>query len=415
MKSSWNFYRKLEDLFGDSYYLLDLVGFEKNYDEFSESFKNIYPNFNIAYSYKTNYIPKVCQIVDQRGGYAEVVSGMEYNLAVQIGVTPSNILFNGPYKPKPILRTALLSGATVNLDSLSELGLVEEIAKENPDQKINVGIRCNFDIGTNNVSRFGIDVESKILDEVFNRLAKIKNCCLRGLHCHFSTTAKNVETYTERTRKMLDLSDKYFGENYPQFIDIGGGFFSKMPPKLREQFRGPVPTYQDYAGAIAQLFAEKYPDGAGPELILEPGMAISSDIMKFVAKVLDIKTIRYRKVALVAGSIQNLKQQTNSSKNLPMSVLGQHTNPNSKSNNDNKVDIVGYTCLENDVLYRDYSGDIEVDDYVIFENIGAYSIVFKPPFINPSPPIIAYDPNKESADVIKRQEEYTDIFATYTF
>ena len=60
--------------YGDAFYLLDSEQFKKNFQELKESFGKIYPKFNIAYSYKTNYTPKFCRLINEMGGYAEVVS-----------------------------------------------------------------------------------------------------------------------------------------------------------------------------------------------------------------------------------------------------------------------------------------------------------------------------------------------------
>ena len=78
----------LRNEYGDAFYLLDSERFKENYLELREAFSAIYSNFNIAYSYKTNYTPKLCKIVNELGGYAEVVSEMEAELAIKCGVQP---------------------------------------------------------------------------------------------------------------------------------------------------------------------------------------------------------------------------------------------------------------------------------------------------------------------------------------
>ena len=74
------------------------------------SFKLYYPNTNIAYSYKTNYIPRFCKIVNEHGGFAEVVSDMELQIALNSGVQHKHIFFNGPYKSKEAMEKLLLGG-----------------------------------------------------------------------------------------------------------------------------------------------------------------------------------------------------------------------------------------------------------------------------------------------------------------
>jgi hypothetical protein len=52
-------------------------------------------------------------------------------------------------------------------------------------------------------------------------------------------------------------------------------------------------------------------------------------------------------------------------------------------------DIVGSSCMESDCLYRGYQGELKPGDYVVFDNVGAYTNVLRPPFINPAPPILS--------------------------
>ena len=82
----------LRSNYGDAFYLLDSDQFISNFNELKETFTHIYPHFNIAYSYKTNYTPKFCRIVKDLGGYAEVVSEMELEIAKRIGCDANKII-----------------------------------------------------------------------------------------------------------------------------------------------------------------------------------------------------------------------------------------------------------------------------------------------------------------------------------
>ena len=54
--------------FGESFYLLDREQIRRNYERMLYAFRNIYQNTAIAYSYKTNYIPKICKLINGLGG-----------------------------------------------------------------------------------------------------------------------------------------------------------------------------------------------------------------------------------------------------------------------------------------------------------------------------------------------------------
>lgn len=134
---------KLRAEYGDAFYLLDSEQYQTNFLELRDTFRSIYPNFNIAYSYKTNYTPKFCKIVDQLGGYAEVVSEMEMEIALRCGVKHQRIIWNGPVKNPQKLEEFLVAGGTDNIDSLDELEIVKGIVERHPNTTIHLGIRCN--------------------------------------------------------------------------------------------------------------------------------------------------------------------------------------------------------------------------------------------------------------------------------
>ena len=67
MNINFGILNNLATEYGDSYYLLDSDTFRKNFRELKAAFSEIYSKFNIAYSYKTNYTPKLCKIVNELG------------------------------------------------------------------------------------------------------------------------------------------------------------------------------------------------------------------------------------------------------------------------------------------------------------------------------------------------------------
>lgn len=413
MKLDWQRLDRLSRRFGDSFYLLDLEAFKTNWNEFLGSVRQIYPKSNFAYSYKTNYIPRLCRLVNEWAGYAEVVSHMEFDLARRIDVPPCNILYNGPYKRVPDIKAALISGAVLNLDAFYEIDIIRSLAAKHPGHSFRIGFRCNFDIGSPERSRFGFDAETGQLALAVSRIREIENCRIAGIQCHFLTPRRSLADYSRIARTMIRIAARQF-EGIPlDFIDIGGGFMSRMSGFLKKQFPFPVPVYTEYADAVAPHFAEAFPGGTGPELILEPGISVTADIMKFAARVIDIKQIGNQLSALVSGSIYNIKP-TKSLRNLPMTL---HRKPGGTGDlpTGRPMNIVGYTCMEDDILFHDCEESIDPGDFAVFDNVGAYTVVLKPPFIMPCPPILGCGSDPESVETVKQQENMTDVFRTYTF
>lgn len=408
MKLDYNTLNELVITLGDSFYILDIEKFSENYKKFKEAFCNFYPKTEIAYSYKTNYIPLICKTVNSEGGYAEVVSGMEYDLAMKIGVNPRKVIVNGPYKPIVDLERFLLNGSIVNLDSYTEADALKAIVCNHPEKVFNIGIRCNFDIGTGSKSRFGFDTESKDFYKLVEELTGYKNINLQNLHCHFPN--RDPKYFNQRVDNMIKIYRKIYKNGQPQMIDIGGGLGGNISDFVRKQLPYEVADYSDYASIIAKKFNREFEkDEVKPKLVLEPGTAIVADTLTFICRVVDIKEIRGSFIATTSGSKVNFNPMA-STVNLPINVYGQN-----KPNKDfyNSIDISGYTCMEGDYLHKGYKGAIDIGDFVEVDNVGSYSIVNKPPFILPNVPIITL--YNGQVKVLKREEDFGYIFQTYSF
>ena len=337
---------------------------------------------------------------------------MEYNLAQRIGILSKNIIFNGPCKTSFDVQQALLDDATLNIDSPHEINSILKTAELYPDRQFRVGIRCNLQSIKTTKSRFGFDVQEKDFIKAFDRINSTKNCRISGLHCHFISEERSPEFYSEVSLQMISLAREFFPDTSPDFINIGGGFFSNMRESFKKQFSFSIPTFEEYASAIAPHFKKAFPGNNSPKLVIEPGLAIVADTMKFAARVIDIKKVQKRWIALLSGSIYNIKP-TKSNRNLPIAILSNTDNLPEKTNQ--LFDLTGYTCMEDDIMFSGYKGDLKIGDYVLFDNVGAYTIGLKPPFISPGPAVLYIESDNDDFQLAKKPENFDDIFSTYVF
>lgn len=402
-----NLIKALAKEYGDAFYILDTERFKENFLNLKAAFSSIYPNFNIAYSYKTNYIPRLCGIINELGGLAEVVSDMEAEIALRMGVKPADIIWNGPYKNPLSVEKLLLKGVTVNIDSEYELALIKGIAMKHSSEKLNLGIRCNFDVNDNVVSRFGIDTDSELFKEALSFVKNTENVYFAGLQCHFA--ARSIKVWGDKVKGMLNVLREY--EICPDRIDLGGGLFGYMPESLKAQFDSDIPGFEEYAKVVATPIAEYFESTEKkPLLLVEPGSALAGDVMDFTCRVHNIKDVRGKKIASVLGSIYNINPTLNK-KNPPIEIV--HMGENDADHYDD-LDFGGFTCIESDYLYKHFEGDLAEGDYAVFGNAGSYSVVLKPPFILPNFPIVEIE-NDGGFKTIKNAEQFDDLFKTYRF
>lgn len=415
MQLNKNILDKIALTHGQSFYIIEPDKFTSNFKKLQDSFSNYYPNTKIAYSYKTNYVPTFCKKVDQLGGYAEVVSSMELELAVKIGVNPHNIFFNGPFKDWDCLENYLRQGITVNVDSYDELQKIVAYASTLKSCTVKIGIRCNFDVHDGVLSRFGFDVTENSFAEIINLVDESKNVKLSGLHCHFAT--RSLECWKNRTQGMLNVIDRFFKHRIQDLshISLGGGMYGPMPDELKVQFPVHIPDFSEYASVAAASFSNFFKDlncKQKPCLIIEPGTAIVADAMKYVCKVVSIKKVRDRTFISLNGSSYNISPNSNS-KNVPIEVFSDDAN--SRRISVDGAYLCGYTCIEGDYLHTNFNGDVGVNDFIVFDDVGSYSVVMKPPFILPNVSIIEIHPEQLSFKLIKKRETFDDVFSTYTF
>ncbi|MFS0775529.1 diaminopimelate decarboxylase [Neobacillus sp. 3P2-tot-E-2] len=398
----------LEKKWGSSFYLLNTNKLRENYKQINSAFKSRYRNFIIGYSYKTNYLPYLCKELSKLGAYAEVVSRLEYDLAIKLGEDPKKIIFNGPLKSRDDIFLALKNESIVNLDSIYEVEFVKEYALNNQNNQIKVGLRLNFDISENGVSalqegyelsRFGICVENGNMENIISELKDKQNVKIVGLHGHFSTRNRSVENYRKITETLCFLAKEHFPDSI-EYIDVGGGMYGELP----KSFQTNAPTFDDYADVICKIMNDEWGNfSKKPTLIIEPGISMVANTFTFFAKVIETKVIRDQNFVLVDGSVHNIKP-TMHRKNLPMKIVA--------SNEDRKYgiyNIVGYTCMEKDYLAHEVQGEIpNQGDFVSFENVGAYTIVFNPPFIKERPSIVAKD--GDEMFVVRKKETLKEFF-----
>ena len=354
-------------------YIADKSDFKRNITDFIAAFRKCYPNYNIGYSFKTNYCEEFINVVKEVGGYAEVVSPKEYQLARNYGFDDSQIIYNGVTPDLDDKIRCANHGGIVNVDNVGELGSLIGISTA----PLAIGVRLNFDIGNGIVSRFGIDVESKGYQEIIElqRRGLIKIKCV---HCHISY-ARGLSYFKKRAEMMA----KYAKELGANIVDIGGNMFGRIDDSLKSQYGEYVPSYEEYAKVIGEVFAREFSNGE-VQLITENGTPIVSTSMSLLATIIGKKVIK-GKTMLVVDCKRDDVGFVCHTKNPPCKVL---------SNDSDYVEhatIYGCTCIENDIIHRDYSGLANVGDKILISNVGAYGCNVANDFITPKPRCVCDD------------------------
>ena len=386
----------LFNLSPQGYYLLDLDVVTDNFNRFYNSISAKHKNLQLAYSYKTNYTPVLCKHLHKLGAWAEVVSEMEFDLAVLNKVKPPEIILNGPSKTRRLVDKCLNFGSLIQIDNLSEWLFVKEWALLNPTKKAMIGLRVNPTDDYKLSSRFGLSVADSEFEMVLQDLEKFPQLSLKGLHIHVIDQARTPAFFANHIKYLQKLSKKYSLEL--AYLNIGGGFYSEMHPELEKQFLDNIPSMEDYGKALGIQMQKINPE---MKLIIEPGALLVANAMSFACKIAAIKKNGPTNLAICTGSKYNIKP-TLHAKQMPFTRIGEEVE--SQFNN---IQISGYTCKEDDILIDSYSGPLAVGDVLLFDNLGAYVTVFKPPFIEPD--FAIYSAHQGNLTSVRRQQTLSDI------
>jgi diaminopimelate decarboxylase len=406
---------ELENRFATPFYIFDEQAFRRNFEDITAAFSSRYEKFLLAYSYKTNYVPYLCRIVRDMGGWPEVVSRMEYDLALKVGQQPNRIVFNGPAKSYDDIALAIDNESIVNLDSWSELEHVIRYAKSRAGRKVKIGLRINIGLSDEagvshiqqslKVGRFGFDPDAENIRKVIAALAEQPNIVISSLHGHTSTTDRSIWCYKVITETLCSVAAAHSLDDV-EYVNIGGGIFGHIPKQMQW---AETPSFDDYAKVACNvLVASEWVQQHKPTLVLEPGVAMVADTLSFVTKVVAVKDIRGKLFVTVDGSALHTKP-TLHTRNQPYTLLHQ-----SAEAERGVFNVVGSTCMEKDYLLTDITDTVpRPGDYLVIGSVGAYTIVMSPPFINVYPPILVKD--SDDYRVIRRRGTLDGMFADYDF
>lgn len=347
-----------------------------------EALSQNWGNYIMGYSVKTNSLPWLLTYLKKQGFYAEVVSDTEYDLAVRLGFPGKHIIYNGPIKAKKVFEAVLLAGGYVNLDSSYELDWMEELSSLYPNRQFKAGLRVNCDIAAlcpketlaaREGGRFGYCYENGIFKNAIDRLSRLPNVKMAGLHLHSSTQSRTVHVFGALAKMAVQLAREYHLNL--DYVDMGGGYFGGRDDK---------PDYRDYFKEICKELSAHF-DPAETILIAEPGVSLISRATTFETTVIDIKDIRGQKFVVTDGSRTNLNPL------VTRHVYPHHLEYSSEAsvrNIETTQWICGSTCMEYDRLFE-IKDDIALvpGDKIIYDTAGGYTMCLNPLFIHYFPAV----------------------------
>jgi diaminopimelate decarboxylase len=382
------------------------------------------------YAFKCNSVPAVIQIIRRAGLKAEVMSEFELDLALRLGYEGGDIVVNGPGKSPSFLKKCLTSGVRlINIDSMSELALLDRIAGE-AGKEADVLLRINPDFvprgmnsGTATGSRkgcaFGLDLKGGEAARAITALKDMTRIRFRGYHFHIGTGIREPREYSRALERLAPLIRQTRGAGLGiKVMDIGGGFASMTTRELTTgeflvyQGLGRLPagvsagasaTFEDFGREIARAMLKLFPEGEPPELLTEPGRCIASPNQVLLLTVRHVKARPGVRTWIVTdGGLGTVTLPTFYEYH-EVFLADDITRPRTE-----KVTIVGPVCFASDIVYRNKPMPaVQPGEVIAIMDSGAYFTAQESSFGFPRPAVVAV--NGATVRLVRRAETFEDM------
>jgi diaminopimelate decarboxylase len=183
-------------------------------------------------------------------------------------------------------------------------------------------------------------------------------------------------------------------------LDIGGGtpiFYSNK-----------VPTPEAIASSIIDKLNHMFNKHGHFNLIIESGRYLTAEAMILLSKVLNIKEYNNDKFAILDSGYHLLLDAALLKQPYPQEIV------NYKKDKVNKrIHLAGRLCDTFDIFPRSNISkldNIDENSYIIFYNVGAYSIVFNMPFHCQTKPAIVMKEVDGNYKLVRKRQTIEELF-----
>ena len=405
---------------GSPLHVIDAQRLERNVASFLRPPPGRSRACEVFYSYKTNPIPAVLQRLHQLGVGAEVISPYELWLALQQGVAPERIIYNGPASSEAVMREAITRGlALINCNHREDVGKMARVA-ERCQKRPSVGIRVVTKGSWS--SQFGIPIEGGAALRAYAEALGSPWLRVKAIHAHLGFAIRTRGQLESFVGEVLDFVEQLYTQLGVELemLDLGGslciptvqGHEAAEKRLSRALFRGFEPPDADgalsieaYVAGVLELCEEHFRRRGRPmpRILLEPGRAMTGNTQLLLASVLNLNGtpgdgMRY--AILDAG--QNIAEAARYEYHQVFHVTRQGQ-PASQT-----YALAGPICSPGDVIFQAQRlPPLELGDTLAIMDSGAYFVPFSNAFSYPRPAIVMVDGGRDV--LVRRAETFEDM------
>jgi diaminopimelate decarboxylase len=360
-----------------------------------KAFQPLLPDVAFYFAVKSNNHPHVAAILIDEGFGLDVSSGLELEMALNLGAP--DIVFSGPGKTVDELRLAVSHAdrVVILMDSFGELERLAALTAE-----MATTVRCGVRLTVNPTGlwrKFGIPLQD--LPAFLDTARRHPRVTMTGLQFHTSwnlSPEPQVAFIATLGKVLADLPAA--DRAALTFIDIGGGYWPEQGEwlqaagtpegKQREAFgrsAGDPHAHYHLSAAPIEAFADALSTAIHTHLLstvdcricLEPGRWICNDAVQLLLTVVDKKA---PDLVITDAGTNTIGWERFESDYFPVLNL---TRP---SLVEKSCHILGSLCTPHDVWGYTYFGtDIQPGDILMIPSQGAYTYSLRQTFIKPLP------------------------------
>jgi diaminopimelate decarboxylase len=403
-------------------------------------------SIKICYASKANSNMAVLAAVRDAGIGIEVNSGGELYKALRVGFRPDQIIFNGTSKTTAEIDEAVRAGIySINVDSIYEIGLVEEAAGKS-GTRARIALRLVPEIGTRShlglqtallTSKFGIS-SSEVLEAYKRGLRHPELIHLCGIHIHVGSQTPDIAPFADAFKTMWEHLVKIHDEtgHTLEHINLGGGIpvnylrdpviADQLPGHEREMLCAELAPRDILAGALSlaresarAARAEHLLDRV--EILLEPGRSVIADAGLLLTTVRNIKCRpETGDTWLLTDAGYNLLLSMNNYKWYYHLISATRAS----APHETEYKVAGPLCDSGDVYfdierrgrlpdYRRLPVDVRPGEVLALLNAGAYSLAQMFPYNGRQlPAAVMLREGGHGVDLIRRRDTYDDLIAS---
>jgi ornithine decarboxylase len=339
--------------------VIDHNALRKNYS----TFKKHLPKVQVYYAVKANAEPAIVRTLYQAGASFDVASLPEFMLVYEnIKHLPpkqqqdfiwDKIIYANPTKPKETLQALDQYKPLVTYDNLAELKKIKEYA---PHAGVVLRLRVpNTGSMVELSSKFGCD-PGEAVDLI---LAALKmNLVVEGLSFHVGSQCTNFENFVQGLEMAAAVLREAKSRGHEiKILDIGGGF----PAPYNKHVR----PFSELASKINSEIERLFPKQI--EILAEPGRFLVATAATAVARIIGKAVRDGKRCYYIDDSVYHTFS----------GIIFDHCPYHFKAFRKGKTEICavfGQTCDALDTIsLSEELPELEIEDLVYSENIGAYS------------------------------------------